>query len=151
MTPTLREAIRFFAEHAGYYTPPGRMACAKKLALAEERARDLRLRFAWEDEQRDEWDGEYPLASTDLLEWCACYDRAPSDDRWRNISGAPKARCLASLCMIATTGYRDPYRRVVEAELASEALATLDAERDAGDCARAEEMRGRATFAGVAP
>ena len=150
MTPTLREAIRFFAEHAGYFTPPGRMACAKKLALAEERAKDLGLHFAWEEEQ-DEWDGDCPLASTDLLEWCACYDRAPSDDRWRNISGAPKARCLASLCMIATTGYRDPYRRVVEAELASEALATLDAELDAIATLQAEELGARATFAGPTP
>jgi len=33
---TRRERFRFFLEHAGYCTPPGRAACALKLARAEE-------------------------------------------------------------------------------------------------------------------
>ena len=58
-------------------------------------------------------------------------------------------RTLAGLGMVATAGYSDPHRRVVEAELAQEALATLDAERDALASAQAAELTTRATFAGV--
>ena len=149
MTPTLRAAIQFFAEHACYCTPPGRMACAKSLAIAEQRAKEMGLTFVWEPEC-EPWDGEYPLAPTDLLEWVACYQRtevcAHSDS---GMCDRPKcARMLASLGMVATTGYSDPYRRVIEAELASEALDTLDAERDAIATQGANELAQRATFAG---
>lgn len=40
MTAKLRQAFKFFLEHAGYATPPGRAACALELAKAEIWAND---------------------------------------------------------------------------------------------------------------
>jgi hypothetical protein len=34
MNPQLQQRFRFFLEHAGYATPPGRAACALALARA---------------------------------------------------------------------------------------------------------------------
>jgi hypothetical protein len=99
----LAEATAFFREHAGYSYDAahgetrerGRTRCARDLALAEQRARDVGL-----------------------------------------------------ICVWATTGYSDPYRRVVEAELALEALALLDQEADEKATIAADELAQRATFAG---
>lgn len=77
---TLRERFRFFLEHSGYYTPPGRAACALSSARDEARGEELGLVFEWQDDE---------LADTS---WCE--------------------RCQSE---------------VVEAELAGEALACIDA------------------------
>ena len=144
----LTDAEQFFYAHAGYSYPSGasaaeqrkaRIACARELARAETRAKEMGLVFSWEPEEFP-WDGDVPLAPTDRLEWVACYAFAQEDSR---------GRCLASLGMVATTSYHDPYRRVVEAELAEEALATLDEERERTSAADAEELGARATYAGV--
>ena len=141
-TQALYDAARFFFKHAGYCVGR-RMVGAMALARAEQRAKEEGLVFSWEAEC-EPWDGDIPLAPTDLLEWVGC---------WRYTLGpgqmqAKDGRCLASLGMVATTGYNDIYRRVLEAELASEALATLDAERDAIATRGANELAQRATFAG---
>ena len=143
----LISAYRFFREHAGYRV--GHSAeTAMALARAELRARDLSLIFMWEDES-EPWDGDVPLAPTDLLEWAACYEPKEGRDYSRGYFDRKDCgRILASLGMVATTGYSDPYRRVVEAELASEALDTLDAERDAIATLGANKLAQRATFAG---
>ena len=139
--------VKFFHAHA-----PGivgeQMSTAIALARAEERAQKLGFTFVWEDEQED-WDGDVPLEPTDLLEWCACYQRQEicqhSDSGMCDRKEC--AEMLASLSMFATTGYSDPYRRVVEAELALEALEVLD--KRTADRAAAYETE-RVTF-GVAP
>ena len=131
--------VRFFSEHADCYADGYRMSTAVALARAEERANELGLVFGWEPEE-EAWVGDVPLAPTDLLEWVACYE-ADGVDR----HGQPIRRPLSSLGMVATTGYSDPYRRVVEAELALDALAVLDSI----DRAEADKLAARATFAGV--
>jgi hypothetical protein len=130
--------VRFFSEHC-FYAVGYRMSTAVALARAEERANELGLVFVWEPEE-EAWDGDVPLAPTDLLEWAACYE-ADGIDR----HGQPIRRPLSSLGMVTTTSYSDPYRRVVEAELALEALAVLDSI----DRVEADKLAARATFAGV--
>jgi hypothetical protein len=164
MNTELRAAIKFFAEHGAYCTPPGRMACAKKHALAEARAKEEGLVFSWIPEY-EPWDGEPPaprylecaIVSTrsereGTEEWCQRHGHTPH----YNFFGhglvcsecqAPAGRTLASLGMIGTDSRTDPYRRVVEAQLAVEALEILDAERDEIATRNAEELAGRATFA----
>src|SRR5438270_594171 len=46
--PKMNPAERFFYEHAGYATPPGRVACAKALAKAEAKALLLGLTLTLE-------------------------------------------------------------------------------------------------------
>jgi hypothetical protein len=51
MNPQLQQRFRFFLEHAGYATPPGRAACALALARAEHVAKDIAdATFEWEDD-----------------------------------------------------------------------------------------------------
>jgi hypothetical protein len=105
-SPDLVERWRFFHQHAGYSVGNSAI-CAFKLAKAEIDAEGV-LSFVWEPDDR-QWDGDGPTPET--VECCLVY--APEAD----ISGPP----LASL-----SGIGDPspeYRRVVEAELAIEALA----------------------------
>ena len=120
MEKDLERRTRFFQEHAGYATPPGRMACAKALAQAEIEAEANEFTFEWEGEQDPDWS------------WF-------TDSRGR--SAEPSERDIQLCCLLkdedgkvlASLGgihfntwnwYADPYRRVVEAELASEALAS---------------------------
>lgn len=104
MTKQFRNAWKFFMENAGYCTPPGRMVCAKHLAQAEEWAEETGVTFAWD------WDHYADLADFDCpvseVLACACI--------------SPTGEVLASL-----SGIADPdrnYRRVIEAELALEAM-----------------------------
>lgn len=125
----LADAFRFFHEHAGYVVGESAV-CAIALARAEQFAREHDLTYAWEPES-EPWDGCVPLAPTDCLDWVACRDG--------------NGEVLASVGMVATTGYSDPYRRVLEAELALEAMGVLD-ERDDSE---ADKLARRATYAGV--
>ena len=116
-------AYHFFLAQAGYSYDPkaetpmqGRIRCAKSLARAERLARDAGCTFAWE------YDG------LDSSEWIpAGKDGGRDRDPWptwccvaRDGTGA----VFASLCGIdfGRDGepWRNPYRRVVEAELACE-------------------------------
>ncbi len=113
----------FFYQTAGYSydakteTPDqGRLRCAVELAKAEEYASNLGWEFEWE------WDSDPDLSwmsdeeREQNHEVLCC--RIPDPDNTRY--------SLASLC-----GITDPdsdYRRVIEAELASEAIADLDRE-----------------------
>lgn len=106
-------AYHFLLKHAGYSYGPGqtpiegRRATAKDLAKAERLAERFGLTFQWEHdpgaEPLDSWDDDVEH----VAESCVCF--------------APDGRPLASLCGIWDAD--DTYRRVVEAELASEALA----------------------------
>lgn len=129
----LLERARFFLQHAGSCTPPGRVACALILARAEARAEALGLRVVWEEEQ-EAWDGDCPPPNVHA---CAYVEDA-------------SGRALASLGSIGLDSWRDPYTRVIEAELFDESLALLDLERDAIAASLASELAQRPTYAGPA-
>ena len=101
-------AWRFFMEHAGYATPPGRAVCAASLARAEEHAEAAGLTFEWL------WDADADLS------WMDEAEAAREHEVLGCIVRGPDGEHLASLWGIvdADAGYR----RVVEAELAAEAL-----------------------------
>ncbi len=109
MSLELRDAFRFFLENAGYATPPGRAACALDLARAEQDAELMGFSFEWvsDDDPDLSWMTPEELAQDHESLGCIV----------RNASGTS----VGSLW-----GIIDPdadYRRVIEAELASEALA----------------------------
>jgi hypothetical protein len=113
---TLRKAFQFFLDNAGYATPPGRAACALELARAE--------RYAYEQE----WSWEWRFDDDADLSWMDDAERAKEHEVLGAILNDRDGNHLASLW-----GIVDPdatYRRVVEAELASEAQAReLEAKR----------------------
>lgn len=167
MDRKLYEAFRFFKEHAGYSTPPGRAACALTLARAEIRGRETGLTVQWEDDPLP-WDGdcEAPPVLASAMIWHP--DATPTDDpraKYNMCDGDPgrpgwvpcgkntfrRRDVLASLGNIGLMSWSDPYMRVVEAELLAEALGELDAERDRAASAEAAELSSRATFAAGAP
>jgi len=103
------EAYQFFLEHAGYATPPGREACAFELAYAEQYAKQCGWAYQWEDDP--EPDLSWAIAEEngyeiETVEMVTLYDQG---GKW-----------LDSLCGI-TDATRE-YRRVVEAELAANAM-----------------------------
>jgi hypothetical protein len=113
--------VTFFYRHAGYSYPAGttpaaqrahRLNCARRLASAEGRAREEGLSFDWDvdpDQDSSEWSDERPA-------W----------PQWRCIVYNADGVSVASLWGIDFgrdgTPWGDPYRRVVEAELAAEVL-----------------------------
>ena len=116
----MQTPYQFFHEHAGYsYRPDtetkaqGRARCARAMARAEREARDAGLSFEW---------GVDPYS--DSSDWC---DDDPPWALWTCTARDATGRVVASLCAIdfGRDGepWGDPYRRVVEAELALEALA----------------------------
>ena len=116
MTP-----VSFFYQQAGYSYRPGtetpsqgRRRCARALAAAERKASRAGFSFAWSidpDASSLDWDesGVEPWA----LWQCVCLNM--------------KGDAIASLHAIDFSAdgepWSDPYRRVVEAELAMEALS----------------------------
>lgn len=114
------KAIQFFFEHAGYSYDPktetpeqGKQRGAELLARAEREAASAGIRFEW----RYDDDGCC----------CCCLEKgeAPHTDVWYCQAWSEDGlRCLASLSGIC--GPSDDYRRVVEAELAAEALSELE-------------------------
>ncbi len=110
-----QDAQAFFFEHAGYATPPGREECARLLAEAEARGRREGLFFNWElDVDGDLGDHEY---------WC---DEAQNgiDHEHRIemcLAFSDAGELLASLGSIIDADAT--YRRVIEAELADEAIS----------------------------
>jgi len=113
----------FFYEWAGYSHSPkietpeqGRLRCARELAEVEAIGHRLGYEFEWEwDECPDlSWMSDEERERDHEVLCCRIVD--PENPRYS----------LASLC-----GITDPdrnYRRVIEAELASEAIAELDHE-----------------------
>jgi hypothetical protein len=126
-------AVKFFHEHAGGVVGR-RMVNAWNLAKAETRAKAIGMSVVWEDD-REAWDGEGPAPA--ILAYAYVSDLEPH-----------RYSSLAGLGMIDLDSWRDPYVRVVEAELCAEALGVLDAAREADACAEAVELAARATYAG---
>lgn len=111
-------AVKFFYEHAGwsYQTDKetsnqGRRRCARELAKAEQWAREQNITFSWSDD----WDvGNHR----------EFYGEAYADDEPLTCEQAaafdPDGTCIASLGCIDDAD--NNYRRVVNAELALEAM-----------------------------
>lgn len=106
---TFTAAQKFFFEHAGYSVPPGRAVCAVQYAEAEEKAREAGCSFEW---------GPCDTTSQEFSKVRPFYPL------WRCSMRDPKGKMCASMCGIDfgrdKAPWGDPYRRVVEAELASD-------------------------------
>ena len=115
----MSRADAFFYEHAGYSSDPAtetqaesRMRCAQKLAAAEAKAFAGGFAFAWEVDP--------DVTSAD---WC---DEEPAWRTWLCVMYTSQGEPVASLGGVdfGRDGepWGNPYRRVVEAELALEHL-----------------------------
>jgi len=111
---SIRSRWLFFLENAGYTTPPGRAQCALDLARAEQLAEQLGLEAEWEEDNYvdDSWMDEQ--AREDLE------NGTTIGPFYVSIGSA----AVGGVHVLAPTWQRDdPYVRVLNAELASEALA----------------------------
>ena len=117
----LTDAEQFFYDNAGYSYGPdetpeqGRKRCARELADAEQWAQLVGAEFRWSDD----WEitshvGEFPDAYDHEPDTCEVCD-LHVNGQWRQSLG----------CIDDAT---DDYRRVIEAELASEAMRTVGLE-----------------------
>lgn len=114
---TRQTAYHFFLAHAAYsYNPQietpmqGRIRCAQQLASAERRASVAGVSFEWSidpDYNSSEWTDELPVWAT----W-QCLARRADGSVFASLSGIDFGR--------DNEPWGDPYRRVVEAELACE-------------------------------
>lgn len=116
---TVAEA--FFYEHAGYSYDPrtqtpeeGRHAAAKRLAHVEEAGREAGLSFEWMVDNSDDSSSFSEETPPWRLWGCICHDNkgAPGAALW-GIDFGRDGTPWSNTC----------YRRVVEAELASEQLS----------------------------
>jgi hypothetical protein len=108
--------VKFFFKHAGWsYNPKtetkheGRLRCAKAMADAEQLGQSYGLQFAWEDD----W------AIGDHTKEFDCYESNPQTCE-SCVCTDSEGKFLASLSCIDDAD--DNYRRVIEAELALEAI-----------------------------
>lgn len=115
----LKQATAFFYEHAGYShktrveTPEqGRKRCAVALARAERDAASAGIRFTWE------YDPDGCIGCDCGNESCACSTGA--SHTVETCFAVKDGECVASLGSICEA--TNTYRRVIEAELAIEAL-----------------------------
>lgn len=121
-------ATNFFFHNAGFAYDPktetklqGRWRCARELAAAEARANVEGITFRWA------YDAE-PCNGCDCgSDDCACATGA-EHETLGCIAETEQHKHLASLWGIC--GATNAYRRVVEAELAAEALIELDKVKD---------------------
>lgn len=119
MTTSKQTPFDFFYTHAGYgYQPDqetkeqGRRRCAQQLADAEREASERGYCFYWENDIMT--NREFTDEGPEYYLWaCTCYDD----------NGAH----VGSMCGVdfghGNTPWGQPYRRVIEAELALEAIA----------------------------
>ncbi len=112
-----RKAWKFFLQHAGYATPPGPAQCALDLARAEAWAKAEGLVFVWENDPHadDSWMDDAQRQQEHTAEGCTVYRLC---GECGEISGTP----LNGLYGIFDANSN--YRRVVEAELASDLFVT---------------------------
>ena len=116
-TNTYREtAVSFFFEHAGWSYDPatetpeqGRRRCAERLADSEAWASAMGVRFNWHEDFQIDHAAEFDCYADGGPETCEC------------VLATLDGECVGSLSCIDDA--TDEYRRVVEAEVASEARA----------------------------
>ena len=115
-----QKRVLFFRDNAGFATPPGRMACAKLLADAEEFADAHDLTVQWE------YDTVQPGDCCANPHNCFCIAKIESGV-WDCLYAVVKAdnEILASLSGIILVADDPDYRRVLEAELFLEAKTQL--------------------------
>lgn len=125
-----RSKWRFFMQHAGYATPPGRVAYAMSLAVAESLGEQTGLTVTWDNEQ----DVDVSWMDAEQLADYQAGDIVMLAAVCRDASGA----VLASCGNISLTGSweDDPYRRVMDAELMAEALTRAPSCPTCGDTGR---------------
>jgi hypothetical protein len=109
----LPESFRFMREQAGWSDPPGRLACALDLARAELRAQDLGFVAEWHEDE------DWRTTATD--EQIRRIDNGETVYMVCSLVDAAGGH-LAACGGIELADMDDPYVRVMEAELASEAL-----------------------------
>lgn len=125
-------AYQLFLKHAGYSYDPtketpiqGRRRCARALARAEAWAEREGLQYVWQDDpDTTEDDFDFPEDKAHVREYgavgCVLYRPCPEHG-----TDCKHAKHLASLWGITESldnRKRDAYRRVVQAELALEAM-----------------------------
>jgi hypothetical protein len=115
----LTDDQRFFFDHAGWsYNPKtetpleGRLQCAQALARAERAAREMGVTFQWEDDWMVDHQKEYD-----------CYEDGGPQTCQSCIARDASGKVRASLGCIDDADAN--YRRVIEAELADEAVDAL--------------------------
>lgn len=116
-------AVRFFFSHAGYSYDPktetkvqGRWKCARALATAEKHAKTYGITFEWP------YDDTPCIGCECGSNECPCFTQEPHETLGC-IARGPDGEQLASLWGIC--GATTEYTRVVQAELAQEAIAEL--------------------------
>lgn len=120
MIVTDTDAVRFFYEHAGYSwdrktgtEEEGHRSSAQALADAEARARGVGITFEWTidyDTDSSDWSDERPSWQTwQCVAWL-------DENIWGSLGGVDFGR--------DGEPWGEPYKRVVEAQVALEALAT---------------------------
>lgn len=112
-TKRIYRAYLFFKENAGYATPPGKSQCALNLARAEDYARDKEWEYTWE------WDESGCIGCDCGSKTCDCSTGAEHETLGCVLKDAD-GYVLGSLWGIC--GATREYKRVVQAELASEAM-----------------------------
>ena len=119
VSPALRSAFKFFSEHAGYVVGEHAKS-ALELARAERAAKKKGVCFRWEpDEDADlSWMDEAQRKKNYDVEWVAAYRKSSC------LRGEPHPRAIPCASVGGVVGADRNYRRVLEAELASECLAT---------------------------
>jgi hypothetical protein len=121
MNRQLQQRFRFFLNHAGYATPPGRAVCALALARAEQVAKEIAdAMFEWE------YDTDQPIenlldssifrSEDEFKAYCNQYRDDVTGCVLRDANGNVRASLWGII------GADSAYRRVVEAELALEAF-----------------------------
>ena len=117
MNAARRARIEFFATHAGWCTPPGRMMCAKSLADAEEWREQMELgplSIEWVDEVDALYEGDSDPWIEERL----------ADGRLVIVGCVvTMGEQIASLGGVVVSSVNDPYCRVIEAQLCSEVRA----------------------------
>jgi hypothetical protein len=118
-------AVRFFYSNAGYSYDPkietrnqGRWRCAREMARAEKYGREHNWQFDWEDDWSIGSHKDY------YGEDSAYSDKEPSTCESCTLVSEDGNSVLASLGCIDDAS--DAYRRVIEAELAVEALHEIE-------------------------
>ena len=135
--PPFLRAVQFFQEHAGGIV--GHNAeTAIRLARAERDARKADLVFVWNYDDDYDWSFVDTWDARDqkrwhldehTAEWCRVVLPCNVAQFAHDTVNCDHARTLAALCGIVDADTN--YRRVIEAELALEALQNLNSERAA--------------------
>jgi hypothetical protein len=134
---------------------------SRSMAPAERDAAACGLSVTWETDDMP-WDGDCPAPKIVAVAtvYAPGVDPSTANARFPYADGPRygfvpaggvyrQREVLASLGGIGLDSWRDDYRRVVEAELLSEALENLNEENDRLATREASELSSRATYAGV--